>query len=239
MNRDELRTRKEAPELYNNSQNHKEITICYPVDLLSGGSWIGVNEKGVALALLNRYHEKHIDMAKSRGSIIPYLLKQGDVAAIINAIHGMKMQSFNPFELLIFSKGQIYNFCWNGTDLSLQTHQNIKNFFETSSSVDTETVIKERKNLFDNFCKEHQQEEIRKDDILYRFHCQQKLCKSHSIFMSRKHSHTKSVLQIIMDLKRTTLTYYAQNTLVSWMSEKGKKLHYNEAIELQLNQETH
>ena len=53
MNRDELRTRQETNEILNQSS---DLTNYYhPVDLLSGGTWFGYNNKGLVMALLNRY----------------------------------------------------------------------------------------------------------------------------------------------------------------------------------------
>ena len=67
MNRDELRTRKEAGVLHSKSIN--DIRFFHPVDLVSGGTWFGVNNQGVILALLNRYQAPQTKEAKLDNSL--------------------------------------------------------------------------------------------------------------------------------------------------------------------------
>ena len=55
-----------------------------PIDLSSGGTWIAVNEKGVAFALLNRSEPpvSDADAGLSRGRIVPSVAECGDFAEI-------------------------------------------------------------------------------------------------------------------------------------------------------------
>jgi len=106
MNRDEIRTRAEAKYLTQN--NSEKITTIYPVDTQAGGSWFGFNEKGLVLALLNRYQNDALDNAMSRGEIIPKMLKTGSIDQGLKYLEMMEVRQYSPFDLMLFSQDKQY-----------------------------------------------------------------------------------------------------------------------------------
>ena len=72
MNRDEKLTRPEAlpPAL----RRCGKFSALYPREP-GGGTWIGCNETGLGLALINWYSRPHFGASLSRGVIIPALLE--------------------------------------------------------------------------------------------------------------------------------------------------------------------
>ena len=77
-----------------------------PIDINSGGTWIGVNQNKVVLALTNHYQparEKYIS-GISRGSLVLEALKKCDnswevISFIENAVKCQKLKFFNLFSL--------------------------------------------------------------------------------------------------------------------------------------------
>ena len=102
QNRDSLERNLEIPP--------KEIQsiqkVFAPIDMNSGGTWIGVNQNKVVLALTNYYQperEKYI-FSMSRGSLVLEALKKCDsseqvILFVENAVKHQKLKFFNLFSL--------------------------------------------------------------------------------------------------------------------------------------------
>ena len=83
----------------------RQRTAIYPRDPLGGGTWIGINDAGLAVALLNR----NVDAAqpgddrpfRSRGLIIPRLLDASATAEAVDMAAGLNPALFKPFRLLV------------------------------------------------------------------------------------------------------------------------------------------
>src|SRR4051812_35453762 len=77
MNRDESRERKASLDL-ERSHSDGGLEFAYPLDPLSGGSWIGVNSRGLALAVMNQdapaWDAARKSRLRSRGEIVPAFL---------------------------------------------------------------------------------------------------------------------------------------------------------------------
>jgi uncharacterized protein with NRDE domain len=74
-NRDERCARK--PALPPRLQGRGEVRFIAPVDGEHGGSWIGVNQFGLSLCLLNRYQDRERETTEpmvSRGLVLLELL---------------------------------------------------------------------------------------------------------------------------------------------------------------------
>jgi hypothetical protein len=101
MNRDERIARpvSEPPQI-NQIGNARAL---YPRDH-AGGTWIGTNEAGVALALLNWNDVESLGAppksARSRGLVIPALLDSRSVGEFRGSIGRLDPRSFLPFRLV-------------------------------------------------------------------------------------------------------------------------------------------
>lgn len=93
-NRDELLDRSsEKPQIH-----HRGHLVLSPIDLVRGGTWIGVNEYGVLAALTNRLDIKSESGRMSRGMIVADALKyQAASQAFFNIgkLNGGKLNGFN------------------------------------------------------------------------------------------------------------------------------------------------
>jgi transport and Golgi organization protein 2 len=76
----------------------------FPVDPASGGTWLGVNDAGLVVALLNRHDGRPRDdlrrRAPSRGLIVPAVLGCRRAMDAIDAACRLDLPSFAPFRLL-------------------------------------------------------------------------------------------------------------------------------------------
>ena len=102
-NRDELRTRQLAlgPRIH----ERDGVRFIAPVDANAGGTWVGVNEFGLAACLLNRY-EPALATAPtagftSRGLLLMSVLTAHSIQAIQNHIIDMRLDIYQPFQLVI------------------------------------------------------------------------------------------------------------------------------------------
>jgi hypothetical protein len=78
-------------------------------DLLAGGTWLGVNEWGVSVGVLNRQASAPADpLCRSRGQLCLDALKQKSAAAAVHAITTRTDHSYNPFNLVIADSFSAY-----------------------------------------------------------------------------------------------------------------------------------
>ncbi len=102
VNRDELRARPaaETPHV----RRHGERQAIYPIDPPSGGTWVAVNDAGVAFTLLNRTVDgapPRPDANRSRGEIIPALLGADRATDAWALLEQLGPADFTLFRLLI------------------------------------------------------------------------------------------------------------------------------------------
>jgi hypothetical protein len=116
MNRDERITRPEA-------QPPSKIQIgnvraLYPRDQ-AGGTWIGANEAGMALALLNwndvAQPASLPELVRSRGLVIPALLGSRSVEELRNSVRCLDVRDLLPFRLVsvLPDERSILEWCWD------------------------------------------------------------------------------------------------------------------------------
>lgn len=214
MNRDEQRNRPEAQNLYITNEH------CFPVDQKSQGTWFGLNNHGITIALLNRYQEQHLGtVAHSRGHIIPTLLPCTDIPSIEKTLrNGFTIKNINPFDCIAVSREQILHASWNGKALNVTQKELNKPFFISSSSERLSEVVAYRQNVFNNFIQSPSRSE---KTILHDLHMKEDESDSSSaIMMARPKTHTKSITQTILTSNEATLTYWPEHTLNAGVTER-------------------
>ncbi|HEY4274496.1 MAG TPA: NRDE family protein [Rhizomicrobium sp.] len=119
MNRDEQKTRPRAlkPRKYWTG-THAALFPSEP----DGGTWVGVSDAGLSLALINWYAKPQRDRALcvSRGVIIPHLLAAESMADIGAMFADLPLERINPFRLIAASahEKRLREWRWDGTVLS-------------------------------------------------------------------------------------------------------------------------
>jgi len=151
FNRDEHRSRSIArPPAVAGLEG---VSFISPTDTDAGGTWIGVNEYGLTLGLLNFYgaHTSGIDEEreyKSRGMIIPACIPGKSMAEVRARIEGIELPDYRPFVLLLVGpECGVVSFTWDGAGEKLQVCED-QTCPLTSSSYKTEEVSAYRKSVY-------------------------------------------------------------------------------------------
>jgi hypothetical protein len=168
-NRDERRARSEA--LSPTSHVAGRCVATFPVDPESGGTWIGVNDAGVAMALLNRtLVASAVAPApgmRSRGAIIPSLMHHGSGAAALAVAASLDAGTFAPFRLLILQGRMLGIVSSDGRRSSSAMCDVDRPLLFTSSSLGDALVEAPRSLLFARFMDTRASRRLRAQD---RFH---------------------------------------------------------------------
>ena len=92
----------------------ENTTYVSPIDPQGGGTWLGINNKGNAIILLNGGFEKHeqkVKYRKSRGLIVKELL-ENEFPLIEWML--MDLSEIEPFSLIVFSDAVLFQLVWDG-----------------------------------------------------------------------------------------------------------------------------
>ena len=211
FNRDELRNRKVAipPNFY----KHNNITMIYPQDADFGGTWLGINDLGFLFFLLN-YNQKNLyknyffnkayKNKKSRGLIIPELLKLESEKQIQEHLQNFDYWNYSPFRLIFFNVNNfnVLQFIYSGRGEKIRCYT--IPFFQASSGLGDQKIYPLRKKLFNDFLQN--QPSIKKQ---IRFHYyRNKKNPLENIFVNRKLARTVSQTFILMHHQKVIIHYY-------------------------------
>ena len=98
-NRDELRSRPWRPPA-RHWRDRPEVVA--GLDVLAGGSWLGINDHGVVAAVLNRVGTLGPAAGKrSRGELVLEALDHADAATAARALADLEPDAYRPFNLVI------------------------------------------------------------------------------------------------------------------------------------------
>jgi uncharacterized protein with NRDE domain len=107
-NRDELRSRAMAePPAWRRAG---PLAALWPRDPESGGTWVGVNAAGIAMTILNRNPRDRRGASgalRSRGTIIPRLLRCDRLDAVLDEASRLAAFEFEPFTLVVVERGAL------------------------------------------------------------------------------------------------------------------------------------
>ncbi|MDP5253073.1 MULTISPECIES: NRDE family protein [unclassified Vibrio] len=106
FNRDEQIDRVIAtPPNYHQSPDGTQWVM--PIDPQGGGSWIGVNEYGIALCLLNFYQgQTPQGPLVSRGQLVKTFIQHQSVDGLIKAFKQLDLSHYAPFTFVLFAPTQ-------------------------------------------------------------------------------------------------------------------------------------
>ena len=202
MNRDEQKTRPRALP----PKRHKAGTrsALYPSEK-SGGTWIGVNDAGLTLALINWYAKPQRDhsLCLSRGIVIPHLLAATGMKEVSERMESLDLPRLNPFRLIAISVGErkIREWRWDGTVLMSKRHAWTRRHW-FSSGYDEALVSRKRAPLVREITETPGA--IRK---LHRAHVPERA--PFSVCMHRDVAETVSYTEIAVTKKEARLRYAA------------------------------
>jgi hypothetical protein len=205
-NRDERNTRRRASGPQVNEQ--RNVKYVAPVDGDHGGSWIGVNEFGLSLCLLNRYGDIQIDEQKdyvSRGLLLLDLVDSRSIKSLTDRIGDFRLSNFRPFTLLgVARESPATLFQWTGTSLSIieDAEQMVP---LTSTSAREPGIAVERSRQFELLKADDLTE--KKLDEFHRSHLPER--SAYSVCMHREEASTVSLSQVRVLNGEIEFTYEA------------------------------
>jgi uncharacterized protein with NRDE domain len=144
--RDESPKRQKAilPQVYAD----ENISFLAPKDPVAGGTWVGVNNVGNVIVLLNggfENHEKRTFYRKSRGLIVAALLATEKPVAEWDLID---MEDIEPFTLVVWTNNNLFQLVWDGEERHRALLDAKQSYIWSSSTLyNVESKIK-RKQLF-------------------------------------------------------------------------------------------
>jgi hypothetical protein len=153
FNRDEQRSRPTA--LFPRIQRFGDGQAILPIDPLSGGTWIGVNDQGMAMGVLNvnrQYAVPRRRKRQSRGLLIPHLLECSTLEEVRERAREISPNDYPPFRLVGIADGEVVEFYSDGqsmrqVEIGLLTDPR----FFTSSGLGDHLVEGPRWSLFQSF----------------------------------------------------------------------------------------
>ena len=204
-NRDEQRTRPVA--LPPAARSKPAGTLIYPVDPVSGGTWIGASDRGFVAVLLNRHLVVRPAPRRrliSRGAIVPALLASGSFAAALSTARALDCAAFEPFTVVIVGRDRSVALTPLGNGCAETTCGLEAPLLFTSSSLGDDVVAPPRRALFDTMVRRA------RDPLAAQrwFHRHQWHAAQHlSILMAREDAATVSRTTIDLHATRMRVAY--------------------------------
>ena len=211
MNRDERHERapEEAPRRIPGDPGRPSWLA--PFDGLSGGTWIGVNDRGVVGCLLNGYEPADEGLGPSsappsRGLILPRILEDlRDEPGTVRLPDAVDFSAYPSFTLIVASKNGGELVRWR-RDASLEREPIAPGWtFLTSSSWDEPEVARWRRDAFEAWRSAGEPQE----HGLPTFHVAVSPGdEARAPMMTRPKSATRSITQIRVDGSRASLSWW-------------------------------
>jgi len=207
-NRDELRSRPVA--LPPRIQQFGPRRAVLPVDTTSGGTWVAVNDAGLALALLNVNGKKGSyatpAVPQSRGKIIPALLHADTPLSAAFSALTLDPTQYAPFRLLLVNRRGGVEVNSDGTRIRLVWRIGLSSpKLFTSSGLGDQVVEGPRRQLFGEFF-DRPGDRLARQDV---FHLHRWPDRPHlSVCMDRQDARTVSHTVVSLGPDRVTLTYH-------------------------------
>lgn len=203
-NRDEKASRPRAirPSLY----EYNDSKLLFPKDAAGGGAWIAVKENGDAAVLLNGAFSPHTPeppYRKSRGLVFLDILCSSRPSL---AFTKMNLERIEPFTLVLFETGCLYEFRWNGVERFCRQLPVNRPHIWSSATLYDGSVRKKREQWFAEFL--NRTPRPTQQDIL-RFHRFTGDGNSHTdLLMNRDGVYeTVSITSILLTGERAVLRY--------------------------------
>ena len=223
-NRDERHTRQPAasPRV---GERHG-ISFIAPADGDHGGTWIGVNQFGLTLCLLNRYGDAHSRTATtftSRGLLLTELLDCEGGQQTYERVEASDLEQFQPFTMTILTANEAALVLdWTGRDCLVRQADESQTSL-TSSSLQEPQIGERRREQFQKMLREAGNYDTVLDDTerLWQFH------RSHlpergpySVCMHREDAATVSLSAVTVTREVIEFVYHPGSPCVTAAVER-------------------
>jgi uncharacterized protein with NRDE domain len=207
MNRDDANVRVEAPP---REAQANEIAYLAPIDVRTGGTWIGVNAHGIGACLLNRY-DPAPPPELSRGLIVPEAMGARDAHEAVERVSSQKLTRFAPFACLVLSRAQCFRMDWNGAQLESKAFETAPPWMTTSAGL--ADVRKHREDLFEHLIAPETSDV---DAALSAFHSRRDVANDRAApLMLRDAWQTMSITQVSFNKTRCDMRYWSRESALA------------------------
>ena len=111
LNRDEVYGRASAPPRWwppsDETGNAEGVGFVAPVDLVAGGTWFGVNENGLFVAITNGRQSGAFRHERSRGDLVREALRRATVDEAVRELTNRDALAYAPCHLFLARRGRL------------------------------------------------------------------------------------------------------------------------------------
>jgi hypothetical protein len=211
-NRDERRSRPAAlpPQVHDLGGR----LAVFPVDPRGGGSWVGVNDAGIVVTLLNvsgPSHSSNKEPRQSRGLIVREVLRCGSLSHVLETVASLDAGQFERFRLVVVHRFTAVDATSDGVCTAIRRPITLdRPLLFTSSSLGDALVEAPRRRLFERMVVERRSGWLRGQ---FRFHRHQWPSRPEiSVRMERADALTVSRTFVEVTRDRRSLLYGAPVT---------------------------
>ncbi len=182
---------------------HQNKKIMYPKDEKGNGTWVGYNDENSIAILLNGAFKKHNynpPYKQSRGVLIPTILQESDP---VDALRNFNLKGIEPFSLVVFSNGLLYECRWDGIRLFEKQLNTQGVYCWNSSTLYSEQMEKDNNKELQALMSNN----ITQDDIL-KFHKEKKYELQLPVNSKTNNIKTISISQIVTGKNSSNFFYY-------------------------------
>lgn len=185
--------------------------VIYPVDPSSQGTWIGANDKGVVIALMNQHPKGYTRPAAAvtRGRLVPEALKAASAITALERIAALDLGATPPFMAVGFDdQGAPLSLRWDGSHLERRLYAD--GALElSSSSFQSEDILPRREAQFDLMLKSVEGKDAAEVlDAQQAFHFSEEPAPGPAaVWMTRDDARTVSYTHLLVQPKQTLLRY--------------------------------
>ncbi len=221
-NRDERIGR--APERPPELDVEAGVQFLSPRDGEAGGTWVAVNEFGVALTLLNGYRSEAGSAANfvSRGALVTGLASAGSLDELAARVEAAELTRYRSFVLLVLAANQpAWIADWDGAELRVDRDGEARRPL-VSSSFEAGRAVETRRARFEALRAERGAVDA---ELLAEFH------RSHadgpgpfSVCMHRDDAATRSFTRVTVTAERVELSYQGSAPCAASAVSAGARL---------------
>ncbi|GMN10521.1 NRDE family protein [Croceitalea sp. MTPC9] len=131
------------------------LKVVFPKDPKAGGTWFAVNEKNVAVVLLNGAFENHKSTGnyeKSRGLVVLDIVGHHNPQIYLEETDLMNIE---PFTVIVVEKGKVVELRWDGKDRFIELLDSSESYIWSSATLYSKMAINKREELFSKFIDEN------------------------------------------------------------------------------------
>jgi len=128
--------------------------IHFPLDELSGGSWIALADSGKVICLLNGGFEPFIPKPPYRMSRGQVVVEVGTATDTLPFLEEFSLEAVAPFTLFVFEKGELTQLVWDGEKKHFSSLPNDQPQIWSSVTLYPQHVREWRKSLFEKWLAE-------------------------------------------------------------------------------------